>query len=90
MTLEDHLDDSVDTDFINRPYPALVLEVDSGGVQYFGKVDFRILDVTKVGSEYRVDVRVVPRGSRPPDIDALKATYPALVGTDIQRKRIKL
>ena len=88
ITLEDHLDQSVDTNYLNRPYPALVLEVGAGGVQYFGRVELRILGVQRAGSEYRADVRIVPRGSRPADVDALQAAYPALASTDVQQTRI--
>jgi hypothetical protein len=90
ITLEDHFDQSVDIAYINRPYPSPVLEVGVGGVQYFGRVELRIIDVQQVGSEHRIDVRIVPRGVRPADVEAIKTDYPALAGTEIQRKRIEL
>ncbi len=90
VTLDDFFDATVDTEYFHRPFPKPALTVAPGGAQYFGTLELRLLGIERIGSEYRANVRIVPRGVSGKNMERLKADYPALSGVELQHARVEL
>ena len=89
VTLEDHIDDTVDDYYVHQPFPKPTFEVGPGAPKHLGELTLRILALEQVGSEFRADLRLIPRRAGPADIRAIQDAYPALAGVEIRSDSLR-